>query len=66
MMRIILWLECIKISLTVYEETLNDFKREDIEELFHLKKSRASKIISLMLTNDLIEPIGPTRYKFKK
>ena len=43
-----------------------DFKREDIEELFHLKKSRASEIISLMLTNDLIEPTGPTRYKFKK
>ena len=43
-----------------------DFKREDIEVLFHLKKSRASEIISLMLTSDLIEPTDPTRYKFKK
>ena len=43
-----------------------DCKREDIEVLFHLKKSRASEIISLMLTSDLIEPADPTRYKFKK
>lgn len=43
-----------------------DFKREDIESLFNLKKSRASEIISLMLTSDLIEPTDPTKYKFKK
>jgi len=44
----------------------SDFKREDIEENFNVKKSRASEIISMMLESDLIEPSDPTKYRFKK
>lgn len=43
-----------------------DFKREDIEELFGVRKSRASEILALLLDCDLIEPSLPTKYKFKK
>lgn len=42
------------------------FKREDVEEIFNVKKSRASEIISLLIASDLIEPSEPTKYKFKK
>ena len=43
-----------------------DFKREDIEEMFQIKKSRASEIIALLLDFGLITPSEPTKYKFKK
>lgn len=43
-----------------------DFKREDIEEMFNVKKSRASEIIALLLDSDLVESSHPTKYKFKK
>lgn len=43
-----------------------DFKREDIENLFGIKKSRASEIIALLLDCNLIEQSNPTKYKFKK
>ena len=43
-----------------------EFKREDIEELFNIKKSRASEIIAMLLDNNLIEQASPTKYKFKK
>lgn len=43
-----------------------DFNREEIEELFNLKKSRASEIIALLLDCDLIESSSPTKYRFKK
>lgn len=43
-----------------------DFKREDIEELFNIKKSRASEIISLLLDSGLVESTDPTKYRFKK
>lgn len=33
-----------------------DFKREDIEEMFQVKKSRASEIIALLLEEGLITP----------
>lgn len=42
-----------------------DFKREDIEEIFNVKKSRASDIISMLLENDLIVASEPTKYRFK-
>lgn len=42
------------------------FKREDVEKNFNVKKSRASEIISLLLSIDMIELSGPTQYKFKK
>lgn len=43
-----------------------EFRREDVEEIFKVKKSRASEIIAMLLTNDLIMPASPTKYKFKK
>lgn len=42
------------------------FKRDDVERLFNVKKSRASEIISLLLDSDIIEPSEPTKYRFKK
>lgn len=43
-----------------------DFKRENIEEIFEVKKSRASEILALLIDSDLIEPSQSTTYKFKK
>lgn len=43
-----------------------EFKRENIEEIFGVKKSRASDIITLLTISNLIETSGPTKYKFKK
>lgn len=43
-----------------------EFKTKDIEEIFHVKKTRASEIINLLTKNDLIETSSPTKYKFKK
>lgn len=42
------------------------FNREDVEKIFSIKKSRASKIISKLLNLGLIEDAEPTKYKFKK
>lgn len=43
-----------------------DFKWEDVAEIFNVKKSRASEVISLLLDSNLIEQSKPTKYKFKK
>ncbi len=43
-----------------------DFRRDDIENIFNVKKSRASEIIALLLDSNIIESSGPTKYKFKK
>lgn len=43
-----------------------EFKRENIEELFNVKKSRGSEIIAILLECNLIEQSSPTKYKFKK
>jgi len=43
-----------------------DFKREEIEELFEIKKSRASELIAMLLDAQLITPSEPTKYRFKK
>ncbi len=43
-----------------------DFRREEVEELLNIRKSRASEIISLLLECALIEPTDPAKYKFKK
>ena len=42
------------------------FKREDVETLFNIKKSRSSEIIALLLDNNLIEIVDTGKYKFKK
>ena len=43
-----------------------DFKREDIEEIFGIKKSRASELIAMLLDVQLIIPSEQTKYRFKK
>ena len=43
-----------------------EFRREDIEELLNIKKSRASEIIAMLANNDFIEQSNSTKYKFKK
>ena len=43
-----------------------EFKRENIEEIFGVKKSRASDIITLLANSNLIELSGSNKYKFKK
>lgn len=43
-----------------------EFSREDVMEIFGVKKTRSSEIISMLLGNDLIEQASPTKYKFKK
>jgi len=42
------------------------FKSKDIEEIFNVKKSRASEIIFLLQNNNLIEESELNKYKFKK
>lgn len=43
-----------------------EFKREDIEEQFNIKKSRASEIIALLLKYELIESCNSSKYIFIK
>lgn len=43
-----------------------NFKREDVEQIFGVRKSRASEIIALLLDKNLIQQSEPTKYKFKK
>lgn len=43
-----------------------EFKREDIEEQFNIKKSRASEIIALLLKYELIESCDSAKYIFIK
>lgn len=42
------------------------FNREDVENVFGVKKSRASEIVSKLFDLNLIEDAEPTKYKFKK
>ena len=43
-----------------------EFRREDIEELLNIKKSRARELIVMLINSNLIEQSNPIRYKFKK
>lgn len=43
-----------------------NFKWEDVAEIFNVKKSRSSEIITLLLESELIECSEPTKYRFKK
>ena len=43
-----------------------NFKREDLEPLLNIKRSRATELINLLLNSDLIESDEPKTYKFKK
>ena len=56
--------------ITLFEECGNDtiFGRSMVEKITGLKSSRASEIISLMLDNDIIEPVkgyGKGKYRFR-
>ena len=43
-----------------------NFNWEDVADIFNVRRSRASEVISLLLEANLIEPSAPTKYKFKK
>ena len=45
---------------------ISPFKRDDIEQLLNIKKSRASDILSILLKYNIIESAGATLYRFKK
>lgn len=57
--------EQIKNLFKKFEYKYN-FKREDVEQIFGVRKSRASEIIALLLDKNLIQQSEPTKYKFKK
>lgn len=44
----------------------HEFKRKDILEIFNVKKTRASEIISLLIKSNIIEESENSKYKFKK
>lgn len=45
---------------------LSDFKREDVEMICSVKRSRAQDIINILINANLIQESGPLKYKFKK
>lgn len=55
----------IKKIFETYSFNYN-FKREDLEPLLNIKRSRATELINLLLNNGLIETDKPKTYKFKK
>ena len=42
------------------------FTREDVKSFFKIQNSRASEIISLLLTNNIIENLEGSKYNFKR
>lgn len=42
------------------------FTREDVKEFFNVKNSRASEILSILLSNNMIENIEGSKYRFKR
>ena len=44
----------------------NMITREDVKDYFHIQNSRASEIISLLVTNNIVENIEGSKYKFKR
>lgn len=55
----------MKLFFTQYQYN-NMFTREDIKEFFNVKNSRASEIVALLLTNNMIENVEGSKYKFKR
>lgn len=43
-----------------------EFTRNEIEDIFKVKKSRASEIISTLMDNDVIEFVNESNYRIKK
>lgn len=44
----------------------NMFTRENVKDFFHVQNSRASEIVALLLTNNMIENVEGSKYKFKR
>ncbi len=44
----------------------NMFTREEVKNFFNVQNSRASEIIALLLTNNMIENVEGSKYKFKR
>ncbi len=55
----------IKLFFTKFQYD-NMFAREDIKDFFHVQNSRASEIVALLLSNNMIENAEGSKYKFKR
>ena len=55
----------IKLFFTQFQYN-NMFTREDVKNFFHVQNSRASEIVALLLTNNMIENVEGSKYKFKR
>lgn len=55
----------IKLFFTKFQYN-NMFTREDVKKFFHVQNSRASEIVALLLSNNMIENVEGSRYKFKR
>lgn len=55
----------IKLFFTKFKYD-NMFTRENVKDFFHVQNSRASEIVALLLTNNMIENVKGSKYKFKR
>ena len=55
----------IKLFFTKFQYD-NMFTRENVKVFFHVQNSRASEIVALLLTNNMIENVEGSKYKFKR
>lgn len=55
----------IKLFFTKFQYD-NMFTRENVKDFFHVQNSRASEIVALLLTNNMIENVKGSKYKFKR
>lgn len=55
----------IKLFFTDFQYD-NMFTRENVKDFFHVQNSRASEIVALLLTNNMIENVEGSKYKFKR
>lgn len=55
----------IKLFFTKFQYD-NVFTRENVKDFFHVQNSRASEIVALLLTNNMIENEEGSKYKFKR
>ena len=55
----------IKLFITKFQYD-NMFTRENVKDFFHVQNSRASEIVALLLTNNMIENVEGSKYRFKR
>lgn len=55
----------IKLFFTKFQYN-NMFTREDVKEFFHVQNSRASEIVALLLSSNMIENVEGSKYKFNR